>query len=60
MIDEYDNEMLDFVVKEIIKTFLFVRDIVIESFESCNQVLKILNYSHRVVDHDCFDDDRFI
>ena len=59
MIGEYGNEMLDFAVKEIIEAFSLVRDIVIESFESCNQVLKILDYSHRVVDHDCFDDGRF-
>ena len=59
MIDKCDNEMLDFVIKEIIKTFLFIYDIIIKNFKSYNQVLKILNYFYRITDHDCFNDDKF-
>ena len=59
MIDECDNEIFNFVVKKIIEAFSLVHDIIIENFESYNQVLKILNYSHQIVDHDYFDDDRF-
>ena len=43
MINKCDNEMFNFVVKKTIETFPFIHDIVIESFESCNQILKILN-----------------
>ena len=59
VIGECDNEMFDFAVKEIIEAFPLVHDIVIESSELCNQVLKILNCPHRVADHDYSDDDRF-
>ena len=60
MIDECDNEMFNFVVKEIIEVFSLIHDIIIENSESCNQVLKILNCFHRVTDYNCFDDDKFI
>ena len=59
VIDECDSEMFDFVVKETIEAFSLVHDVIVESFESCSQILKILNYPHRVADHDCSDDGKF-
>lgn len=35
MIGECDSEIFDFVVKEIIEIFSFVRDVIVESSESC-------------------------
>ena len=59
MIGECDNEMFNFIVKEIIETFSLVHDVIIESSESCNQVLKVLHCPHRVAGRDCCDDGRF-
>ena len=59
VIGERDSEVFDFAVKKIIETFSLVHDVIIESSESCNQVLKILNCLSRIADRGCFDDDRF-
>ena len=59
MIDECDSEVFNFAVKETIEAFPLVCGVVIESSESCSQVLKILDCPHRIADHDCSGDDRF-
>ena len=58
-IGERDSEMFDFAVKKTVETFSLVHNIIIESSESCNQVLKVLDCLSRVADRGCFDDGRF-
>ena len=58
-IGERGDEEFDFAVEEIIEIFLFIHDIIVKSFESCNQILKILDYQNRIIDRDCFADDEF-
>jgi len=60
MIDECDGEEFDFAVEETIEIFSFVRDVVVKSLESYNQILKILGYHNRVTDRDYSADGEFI
>ena len=49
MIDERDSEVFDFAVEETIEAFPLVRGVVVESSESCSQVLKVLDCPRRVL-----------
>src|SRR5437762_4432991 len=58
-IDERGSEVFDFAVKETIEAFPLVRGVVVESSESCSQVLKVLDCPSRVAGRVCSDDSRF-
>src|SRR5438045_9701345 len=57
-IGERGSEVFDFAVKETIEAFPLVRGVVVESSESCSQVLKVLDCPSRVAGRGCSDDGR--